>query len=398
MEQDSISTSWKDLPWEKFRRKSFRLQCRIYEAQQVGNYKLVKRFQKLLIKSKSTHYLIVKTVTNSYATKGVFISDEKKLKLVYQVERSIHNWTHLSNSWDKKKNRVDTFYILKDRIFEQLCRFMLLPTSTNDFISGKMKKLVNPYWRTTQQVTGCISTERQKVLKISIHKYLKYLNLPLLMRVLIIPLKYKLFIYELLRITLFKPNFSIACCKENLFSLITNIILQGVEDLNNLIGESEYSGEHLSVTGLRRGREVLYFWIEDKNERYFLHILRNFLFLRGLTLEPNVSFIRNSTDGFNFSKWQFKTKLNTKLKLFPHFDTRSNYRKKLVYVLKNNHITRSLKIKMLTLMLHSWHKHNHFCSQTELQLQFFYLKRIINRYKYVFSTFLKNHSINQNSN
>ena len=146
MEQDSISTSWKDLPWEKFRRKSFRLQCRIYEAQQVGNYKLVKRFQKLLIKSKSTHYLIVKTVTDSYATKGVFISDEKKLKLVCQLDCSANNWTHLSNSWDKKKHRVHIFSILKDRICEQLCRFMLLPTSSNDFISVKMKKFVNYFF------------------------------------------------------------------------------------------------------------------------------------------------------------------------------------------------------------------------------------------------------------
>jgi hypothetical protein len=377
MEQDSISTSWKDLPWEKFRRKSFRLQCRIYEAQQVGNYKLVKRFQKLLIKSKSTHYLIVKTVTDSYATKGVFISDEKKLKLVCQLDCSANNWTHLSNSWDKKKHRVHIFSILKDRICEQLCRFMLLPTSSNDFISVKMKKFVNPYWRTTQQFLCCTSTERQKVLKISIHKYLKCVKLPLLMRVLIIPLKYKLFIYELLRSTLFKPNFSISCCKENLFSLITNIILQGVEDLNNLVGESEYSGNHTGVPGLRRGREVLYFCIQDKNERYFLQILKNFLFLRGLTLESNFSFICNSTEGFNFSKWQFETKLNTKFKLFSHFNMWSNYRKKLVYVLKNNHITQSLKIKMLTLLLHSWHKHNHFCSRTELQLQFFYLKRLI---------------------
>ena len=134
MEQDSISISWKDLPWEKFRRKSFRLQCRIYEAQQVGNYKLVKRFQKLLIKSKSTHYVIVKTVTESYATKGVFISDEKKLKLVCQLDRRVNNWNHLSNSWNKKKNRACIFSILKDQIFEQLYTLILLPISSNDFI------------------------------------------------------------------------------------------------------------------------------------------------------------------------------------------------------------------------------------------------------------------------
>jgi hypothetical protein len=389
MEQDSISTSWKDLPWEKFRRKSFRLQCRIYEAQQVGNYKLVKRFQKLLIKSKSTHYVIVKTVTESYATKGVFISDEKKLKLVSQLDRRVNNWNHFSNSWNKKKNRVCTFSILKDRIFEKFCTLMLLPISSNDFISGKMKKFVHPYLRSTEQFLGCILTEKKKVLKISIHKCLQYMNLPLLMRGLSIPQQCKFFIYELLKTSLISPNFSIACCKGNLFSLVTDIILQGVEDLNNLLRKSGYSGNHDNLKGLRLGREVLYFCIEDKNERYFLHILKNFLFVRGLILESNSSFICNSTDGFNFSKWHFETKLKRKVKLFPHFDTLSNYRKKLVYVLQNNHIRQSLKIKMVTFLLHSWYKHNHLCSRTKLQLQFFYLKRLLDKYKYVLLTFSK---------
>ena len=398
MEQDSISTSWNDLPWEKFRRKSFRLQCRIYEAEQVGNYKLVKRFQKLFIKSKSTHYVIVKTVTESYATNGVFISDEKKLKLVYQLDRRANNWTHLSNSWNKKKNRVSTFSILKDRIFEKLCTLMLLPISNNDSIIGKMKKFVHPYWRSAPKFLGCISTERQKVLKISINKCLKYVNFPLLMRMLSIPQQYKFFIYELLKTSSINSNLSIAYCKGNLFSLVTDIILQGVEDLNNLLRKSGYSESHDSLKGLRLGREVLYLCIEDKNERYFLHILKNFLFVRGLILESNSSFICNSTDGFNFSKWHFETKLKTKFKLFPHFDTRSNYRKKLVYVLQNNHISQSLKIKMVTFLLQSWYKHNHFCSRTKLQLQFFYLKRLLDKYKYVLSTFSKNHLIHQDVN
>jgi RNA-directed DNA polymerase len=398
MEQDSFSTSWKDLPWEKFRRKSFHLQCRIYEAQQVANYKLVKRFQKLLSKSKSTHYVIVKTVTESYATKGVFISDEKKLKLVCQLDRRVNNWNHLSNGWNKKKSRVCSFSIVKDRIFEKLCKLMLLPISSNDFIIRKMKKFVHPYWRSAQQFLGCISVERQKILKISIHKCLKYLNLPLLMRMVVIPKQYKSFIYELLKISVLNLNFSIAYYKENLFSLVTNIILQGVEDLHNLLRKSDYSESYPSLTSLRLGREVVYFSIEDKNERYFLHILKNFLFVRGLTLESNSSFICSSTDGFNFSKWHFEIKLDTKFKLFPHFDTRSNYRKTLVYVLQNNHIRQSLKIKIVTFLLHSWYKHNRFCSRMKLQLQFFYLKRLLDKYKYVISTFSKNHLIHQDLN
>jgi len=52
MEEDIISISWKDLPWQKFQKKSFRLQCEIYKAKQNNKPRLVRRLQKLLIKSK----------------------------------------------------------------------------------------------------------------------------------------------------------------------------------------------------------------------------------------------------------------------------------------------------------------------------------------------------------
>jgi hypothetical protein len=66
MEQDIISISWKDLPWQKFQKKSFRLQCKIYNAKQNNKPRLVRRLQTLLIKSKSIHYLAVRRISEDF--------------------------------------------------------------------------------------------------------------------------------------------------------------------------------------------------------------------------------------------------------------------------------------------------------------------------------------------
>ena len=84
MEEDIISISWKDLPWQKFQKKSFRLQCEIYKAKQNNKPRLVRRLQKLLIKSKSLHYLAVRRISEDFRDKGLFLSGDKKFELMEQ--------------------------------------------------------------------------------------------------------------------------------------------------------------------------------------------------------------------------------------------------------------------------------------------------------------------------
>ena len=84
MEQDNISISWKDLPWKKFARKTFRLQCKIYAAKQNNDNKEIKRFQKLLLQSNSLHYLAVRKVISLSKFSSTF-SEEEKIKIVNRL-------------------------------------------------------------------------------------------------------------------------------------------------------------------------------------------------------------------------------------------------------------------------------------------------------------------------
>ncbi|GET42260.1 putative reverse transcriptase [Microseira wollei NIES-4236] len=54
---------WKDINWRKLERTTFKLQKRIYKASNRGDVKLVRRLQKLLIKSWAARALAVRRVT-----------------------------------------------------------------------------------------------------------------------------------------------------------------------------------------------------------------------------------------------------------------------------------------------------------------------------------------------
>lgn len=102
MEQDNLSISWNFLPWKKFQRKSFQLQRKIYQSKHSGDAKSFKRLQKLFIKSKSIYYLSVKEITNYYSSKGIFLSQRMKLKLVDHLYKNLSTWKFFRSSTKKR--------------------------------------------------------------------------------------------------------------------------------------------------------------------------------------------------------------------------------------------------------------------------------------------------------
>jgi hypothetical protein len=141
MEQDNISISWKHLPWKKFQRKSFRLQCKIYEAKCCDSSRNVKRLQKLLIKSKSIYYLAVKKVTDYYYRKGLFLSSEIKLSLVYEIYSNIINWKYFLLESYVKKGFL-SIKILKAKIVSSILEFLIDPFFLHFFYQNTARVLL----------------------------------------------------------------------------------------------------------------------------------------------------------------------------------------------------------------------------------------------------------------
>ena len=60
---DPESESWRKLPWRKFEQQVYRLQKRIFRAEQRGNQRAMHKLQKLLMKSRAARLLAVRRVT-----------------------------------------------------------------------------------------------------------------------------------------------------------------------------------------------------------------------------------------------------------------------------------------------------------------------------------------------
>jgi len=60
---DPESESWRKLPWRKFEQHVYRIQKRIFQAEQRGNSRAVHKLQKLLMKSRAARMLAVRRVT-----------------------------------------------------------------------------------------------------------------------------------------------------------------------------------------------------------------------------------------------------------------------------------------------------------------------------------------------
>ncbi len=60
---------WDDLPWKKFRKVVWKLQKRIYQAMLRGDVKLVRKLQKLLMKSRAAKFLAVRRVAQENSGK-----------------------------------------------------------------------------------------------------------------------------------------------------------------------------------------------------------------------------------------------------------------------------------------------------------------------------------------
>jgi RNA-directed DNA polymerase len=88
--------SWVEKPWKKFEKVVFRLQRRIYKASREGNFRKVKKLQRLLLKSRAAKFLAVRQVTQlntGKRTPGIDgianLNDAERIQLV--IELRINN-------------------------------------------------------------------------------------------------------------------------------------------------------------------------------------------------------------------------------------------------------------------------------------------------------------------
>ena len=129
---------WSDIPWRQLEKSVYKLQKRIFKASRLGDVKLVRRLQKLLIKSRAARLLTVRRVTQDNQgckTAGVDgvksltpkqrLALTNKLKLSSKVAPTRRVWIPKPGKEEKRPLGIPTMY---DRALQGLVKLVLEPT------------------------------------------------------------------------------------------------------------------------------------------------------------------------------------------------------------------------------------------------------------------------------
>src|SRR6266567_7625242 len=90
---DPASESWNRLPWRKLEQHVYRIQKRIFQAEQRDNTRAVHKLQKLLMKSRAARLIAVRRVTqDNQGKKTAGIDGVKSVhpKLRFAMAEKIH--------------------------------------------------------------------------------------------------------------------------------------------------------------------------------------------------------------------------------------------------------------------------------------------------------------------
>jgi len=109
---DPVSESWRKLPWRKLEQHAYRIQKRIFKAEERGNQQAVRHLQKLLMKSRAARLIAVRRVTQDNQGKRTAGIDGVKSvhpKQRFAMVEKIHpkEWKH------RKARPVRRVYIVR---------------------------------------------------------------------------------------------------------------------------------------------------------------------------------------------------------------------------------------------------------------------------------------------
>ncbi len=130
---------WKDIPWRKLERYTFKLQKRIFKASERGDIKACRRLQKTLMRSRSSKCLAVRRVTqDNQGKKTAGVDGIKSLK----PEERLELVNNLSLSRKAKPTR--RVWIPKPGTEEK--RPLGIPTITDRASQALVKQALEPEW------------------------------------------------------------------------------------------------------------------------------------------------------------------------------------------------------------------------------------------------------------
>ena len=364
MTQRQSSDRWKKLPWKKFQKNLFRLQRRIYKAQKASNYKLVRKLQKLLLRSKSAKFLAVRQVTQLNMGKKTAGVDGRIALTCYQrlllvSAMNINKWQHakLRRVWIPKANgekRGLGIPTISDRAHQCLLKYALEPAceayfSANSYGFRPGRSTQDVQKRLFQDLNSSSNGIEKTILELDIQKCFDEINHRFLMNQISLPRQAKQALWKAIKAGV-KTEFPVS--KQGtpqggcISPLLANIALHGLEDLGK---------------GYRYADDCV-FILKPKNDPKKLRIkIDQFLAIRGLEVKEAKTKLIASTEGFDFLGWHFKVKRNGKFISTPSDKNYRNLIKKVKTSLKDSRFKLEARIQKVASIIRGWRNYHKYC-------------------------------------
>jgi RNA-directed DNA polymerase len=364
MTSNSDSELWKNLPWKKFRKNLFRLQCRVWKAIRVGDRKRANNLQKLILKSRSARLLAIRQVTQlnqGKKTAGVdgkaSLNYKQRLELDNLLKEQVHTWTHNKLREISIPKKDGTQRILKvptiaDRAWQCIIKYILEPAHEAIFHPRSYGFRPSRSAHDAQQYLfdNLRSKSHGKdkiILEMDIEKCFDRINHKHLMSQVIAPQKAKLGLWKCLKVGV-NPEFPEQGTPQGgvCSPLLANIALNGIEAI------------HKSV---RYADDMVFIFKKSDDQAKVFDEIIEFLRVRGLNIKKAKTRFVSATAGFNFLGWQFKVQNNGKFRCTPSEENYLAFRKKVKSIVNNSNYGASLKAQKLAPLVRGWRYYHRYC-------------------------------------
>ena len=371
MTQSKSSEMWKDLPWKQFRKDTFRLQKRIYEASRNDNVARVLYLQKLLFRSYGARMLAIRQVTQLNAgkkTAGIdgqsSLTPKQRFLLEQELFRECANWKPMGVrkiSIPKPDGSTRTLKVptIRDRAWQCLVKLVLEPAHESKFHSLSYGFRPGRCAHDAQKVIFCnlnsrVNGKSKRIIELDIEKCFDRISHKTIMENVIAPKFIKRGLYKCLKVGV-SPEFPDQGTPQGgvISPLLANIALNGIENIHHSI---------------RYADDMIIILKPQDNEDVILSKINEFLAERGMNISQKKTKMTSTTTGFDFLGWHFVNSSSGKLICCPSKDNFVNFKKKV----KNLINIPSIKIKdratKIAPIVRGWLNYHKYCDMSRHNL------------------------------
>ena len=365
---NKFSEMWFGLPWKQFRKDTFRLQKRIYEASRNNDIAKVLYLQKLLFRSQSARMLAIRQVTQLNAgkkTAGIdgqsSLTPKQRFLLEQELFRECMKWKHMGLrkiSIPKPDGSTRTLKVptIRDRAWQCLVKLALEPAHEAKFHAKSYGFRPGRCTQDAQKVIFCnlngnVKGKMKRVIELDIEKCFDRINHRTIINELIAPNFIKIGLYKCLKIGV-SPEFPDQGTPQGgvISPLLANIALNGIEDI------------HRSI---RYADDMIYFLKPHDNEDIILSKINEFLAQRGMNISKKKTKVTPALKGFDFLGWNFKVSKDGKFKCHPSKQNYIKFKQKVKNIINNPNIKLKDRITKIAPVVRGWKNYHKYCDMSK---------------------------------